>query len=250
MYSATDTLPEIDSFFADGLITEVLREVKSGKEATVYCCRAHPATDAALLAAKVYRSRQLRNFKNDAVYQQGRTVPGNRRADTRARRAVERKSGFGRDVQAASWTAYEYETLSMLYNAGADVPRPVASAPHALLMDYFGDAHDPAPLLHEVALEPDEARRLFSRLMRNVELLLSCNRIHGDLSAYNVLYWQGAATIIDVPQAVDPRINSSARELLGRDVANVYRYFSRHGVRADPARLADSLWRRFMRGEL
>src|SRR5260370_31846427 len=64
----------LDSFFAQGLITEVLYTVKSGKEATVYCCQAHPSTGAKLLAAKVYRPRNHRSFKNDAVYPEARGI--------------------------------------------------------------------------------------------------------------------------------------------------------------------------------
>ena len=42
-----NVLPE--SFYEDWLITEVLHVVKSGKEATVYCCRAHPHTGEKLI---------------------------------------------------------------------------------------------------------------------------------------------------------------------------------------------------------
>ena len=119
-----------------------------------------------------------------------------------------------------------------------------------MLMDYLGDADTPAPMLHDVALDPQEARRLFHRVMRNVELWLACDRVHADLSAFNILYWQGQVTIIDFPQAVDPRSNPSAQALLTRDVENVCRYFARYGVWVNPTRIANDLWRRFLRGEL
>src|SRR5436309_2682820 len=91
---------------------------------------------------------------------------------------------------------------------------------------------------------------LFTRIMRNVELWLAYNVVHGDLSAFNILWWEGNVTIIDVPQAVDPRVNPNARDLLARDIDNVCRYFSRSGVQADPARLAARLWTRFLHAEL
>jgi len=99
-------------------------------------------------------------------------------------------------------------------------------------------------------LTPDDAHDLFTRIMRNVELWLAYNVVHGDLSAFNILWWEGNVTIIDVPQAVDPRVNPNARDLLARDIDNVCRYFSRCGVRADPARLAARLWTRFLHAEL
>jgi RIO kinase 1 len=117
-------------------------------------------------------------------------------------------------------------------------------------MEFIGDAGGPAPLLNRAALSADEARRLFGQAMRNVELFLACNRVHGDLSAFNMLCWLGRLVIIDFPQAVDPRFNRNAYALLQRDIENVCRHFSRHGVRADAALLAAELWSRWLRGDL
>jgi RIO kinase 1 len=86
--------------------------------------------------------------------------------------------------------------------------------------------------------------------MRNVELLLSNHLIHADLSPYNILYWQGEIRIIDLPQAVDARINPHAFELLTRDVNNVARYFIRCGVTADPTALTLDLWDKYQRARL
>ncbi len=235
----------LDEFIAQGWITGIHRRVKSGKEATVYCCDGEPKSGTALVAAKVYLTRQTRNFKNDALYQEGRYV-----GDSRQRRAMERKTATGRETQSSLWRDHEYRTLSLLHEVGADVPRPIAAGGSVILMEYLGDLEAPAPPLAQVDLELDEAWPLYRRVMRNVELLLACNCVHGDLSAYNMLYWDGGVTIIDVPQAVDPRTNSNARDLLARDVENVYRCFARYGVRADPERATRGLWTRFMRGEL
>jgi RIO kinase 1 len=236
---------ELDTLFGDGWITEVLHQVKSGKEATVYCCRAHQRTGRELLAAKIYRERRHRDFANDAIYQEGRVI-GNKRD----RRAVRKKTSYGHEVQAAMWTGHEFQTLQVLHAAGAAVPRPYAMLESAILMDYVGDVDDPAPHLQRVDLEADEARRLFSQVLRNIELWLSCGYVHGDLSAFNILYWEGEITVIDFPQAVDPRANRNAEALLRRDVENVCRYFSRYGLRVDPDRFSAQLWRRYLNGEL
>lgn len=238
-------LPSLTAFCGEGLITDVIEVVKSGKEATVYCCKAVSAAGVELLAAKVYRPRQFRSFKNDAVYQAGRVI-----LDARLRRAVTKKTRTGRSVQFGLWVGSEFETLKLLYEAGADVPRPIAHIGDAILMEYVGEAGVPAPMLKSVRLAPGQVRELFDLLLRNIELFLACNRVHADLSAFNVLYWNGRLKVIDFPQAVDPRCNRNAFSLLSRDVDRVCRHFARYGVQADPYRLAGSLWQRYLRAEL
>ncbi|HLX39068.1 MAG TPA: RIO1 family regulatory kinase/ATPase [Ktedonobacteraceae bacterium] len=235
----------LDQFFTEGLITEILHVVKSGKEATVYCCQAHPSTGVDLLAAKVYRSRNNRGFKNDAVYQEGRRI-----LNGQVRRAVQNKSRFGREAQFGMWLDYEFATLNALYKAGADVPRPLMRSGSAILMEYLGNRQRPAPSLQDVQLARSEVRPVFDCVMHNIELWLANNYVHADLSAYNVLYWQGSARIIDFPQAIDPRFNPNALSLLTRDIENICRYMSRYGVEHDARRIANQLWWRFKKAEL
>lgn len=237
--------PELETFFAEGLITEVLYEVKSGKEATVYCCRAGSALGVELAAAKIYRHQQHRNFKNDTIYQEGRVI-----LNQRTLRAVKNKTGFGREAHLGMWIGYEFEHLKQLYAAGAAIPKPYRQADSAILMEYLGDARHAAPILHNVELEPEEARPLFEFVMNNIELWLKHNLIHADLSPFNVLYWEGKLRVIDFPQAVDPRFNPNAYDLLERDISNLCRYWSRYGVQADPERIAKNLWRRFQNSQL
>ncbi len=234
-----------EAFYDKDLITDVLDIVKRGKEATVYCCKAHPSTGVELLAAKIYRPRQFRSFKNDAVYREGRPI-----LDERLSRAVKKKTRMGRKVQFTSWVESEFETLSLLYGTGADVPRPLARSRSAILMEYIGNYQQPAPMLNSISLAPDETQKLFDLLMRNIELWLTCDRVHADLSAFNVLYWEGSVKVIDFPQSVDPRFNPNAFSLLSRDIRNLCRYFMRQGLEADPTMLAEELWTRFMRAEL
>lgn len=236
---------KLDDFIESEWIDEVLYRIKPGKEATVLCCRGGSRSPVDLIAAKVYHDREFRGFANDAVYQQGRVI-----TDRRAARAFVNKTRFGRTVQSGLWTAGEYETLRLLYGAGADVPRPLTCSSEVILMEFVGDDGGPATLLSRASPSPGEARDLFERLLRNIELWLAHDRIHADLSPFNILYWAGGLTVIDFPQAVDPRASPKARELLWRDIDNVCRYFARHGVHADPNRLAGDLWFRFVRGEL
>ena len=99
------------------------------------------------------------------------------------------------------------------------VVRPIKSGKEdAILMTYIGDEDDAAPQLRVYRPKRDEAEGLFRRLIRNVEMMLGANVIHADLSPYNILVWNGLVTVIDLPQAVDPRKNCHAAELLRRDV--------------------------------
>jgi RIO kinase 1 len=257
-YSAAESeegwlIESLGEFHDESWITDILRSVKSGKEATVYCCAADPSVGVDLLAAKVYRPSVQRLMENDAIYREGRTLLddlGKPVRDKRTMRAVKRKTRYGRQVQIASWIEYEYETLCLFYGAGVDVPRPYAQVGHAILMEYLGDEGMPAPILQRVRLGPDEARPLFERLMRNVERMLACDRVHADLSAYNVLYWEGKVKIIDLPQAVDALNNPSALMLLHRDIDRLCRYFWRYGIEVSPAALADDLWQRYIHRQL
>jgi len=238
-------LTYLGGFYDDHLITDVLRQVKGGKEATVYACRAHPSTGYDLLAAKVYRPRMFRNLRNDAQYREGRSVLGDDGKAIRGRRewlAMHKGTRFGQELRHESWLAHEFGTLEFLQGVGADVPKPISLSENAMLMEYFGGETGAAPTLNTVDLDLEQARPLFNRLMGNVELMLSHERIHGDLSAYNVLYWEGRVTIIDFPQVVNALANPNAPAIFTRDVERLCRYFAPYGITVDPVRLAQALW--------
>src|SRR5262245_1453134 len=128
------SLQQLDAFFDRSLITEVEGIIKIGKEASAYRCRASQELGGGSVVAKVYRSRQYR-FKNDAAYMEGRE----RMLAGRTRRAMNNKTGFGREVGTALWVGSEWITLQTLHEAGADVPKPLAVEADALLMEYLGD---------------------------------------------------------------------------------------------------------------
>ncbi len=238
-------LSGLGPFHDTHLITDVLRQVKGGKEANVYCCAAGPSAGVPLLAGKVYRPRMFRQLRNDKAYREGRKVldaDGKLVKDEGAIRAIAHGSSFGKDLLHTSWLAHEYETLEVLHAAGALVPKPYARSPNAILMAYLGDADMPAPLLNDVTLEPTEARRLLDALLSSVEIMLAHNRVHGDLSAYNVMYWEGKVTIIDFPQAVDTQHNPHARRIFERDMARLCGYFVEQGVDVDAEDVARDLW--------
>jgi RIO kinase 1 len=235
-------------FYDDKQITDVLARVKGGKEANVYCCAAHPGTGLELIAAKLYRPREFRNLRNDLRYRQGRAVLDDRGKVIRDERllvAISKKTTTGQEAVHTSWLEHEYQTMLTLYEAGADVPRPVSRGHSTILMEYLGEADAPAPTLQAVRLERDEAQPLFERVMHNVGLMLQHQLIHGDLSAYNVLYWEGDIRLIDFPQVVHPGDNPEAFDIFARDVRRLCQYFARQGVLSDPAALAADLWAQY-----
>jgi len=239
----------IASFYEEEWISDVLASVKGGKEANVYRCQAHPNTGEELLAAKVYRPRQFRNLRNDKAYRDGRTIltPEGRpvkRSDQRLMRAIGKKTSFGQQVSHSSWLMHEFTTLERLYQVGAAVPKPAAANDNALLMSYCGDRRRAAPTLNGVRLGARAARQLFEEVLRNIELMLAQGVIHGDLSAYNILYWEGRITLIDFPQVSYVATNRNARAIFERDVTRVCDYFMAQGVPIQPNQIAAELWAR------
>jgi len=230
-----------DHFLGEGFVTEVVRIIKTGKEASVHLCRANRSTTGEdLVALKVYHPLGRRDFRDESIYRDGEWIK-----ERRIRAALEKKTRFGRHVQGALWVGREWETLRALSAAGAAVPRPLAATDEAILMSFVGDESQAAPQLHTYRTDAGEARDLLEQLMRAIERMLYENVIHGDLSPYNALVWDGRVTVIDFPQAVDPRQNPNAWDLLQRDLENVHRYFARYGIDGDAAWITHDLRRQY-----
>jgi RIO kinase 1 len=226
-----------------GLVEEVLGRIGDGKEATVYACRADASAGVPFAAAKVYRAQKFRAFSGARGYAGERAVMA-----SREKRAMRKGTKVGRRLAHHEWIGWEYATLERLFAAGADVPRPLARSEDAILMELATDGDEPAPQLQHVELERDAARLLLDRLLASVEILLDCHLVHGDLSAYNVLYGEGRPWIIDVPQSIDLHHRPDGYSYLDRDVHNLERYFARYGLTTGD--FAHRAWRRYLRGEL
>ncbi len=238
-------LKSLGSFYEHQWIADVLSRVKGGKEASVYLCESGTEVRSRFLAAKVYRPRQLRNLKNDALYRLGREdldEDGNRIVDLGMLKALHRRTNYGEELRHQSWMVYEFQTLKTLHAAGADVPHPYAVEQNAILMDFIGDRNSSAPTLNTLDLEHHEARVMFERVVRNIDLMLSNNLVHGDLSAYNILYWRGKIMLIDFPQVVSSSEHPAAWEIFLRDITRVCAYFDSQGVEVEPQKLAVELW--------
>jgi RIO kinase 1 len=228
----------LEHFLDEGLIERVIRPIKSGKEASVHLCRANPRTTGERLAAlKVYHPLDRRDFRDESLYRDGEWIK-----ERRVRVALEKKTRYGREVQGGIWVHREWETLSALTDAGVPVPRPIEMTDRAILMTYIGDEERAAPQLHRVRSDLIGAQELLDQCLGAIERMLYRDVIHGDLSPYNVLVWEGRITVIDLPQAVDPKKNRHAESLLRRDVQRICDHFARLGVVRDAPSTSAQLW--------
>lgn len=226
----------VEASFA-GYIDEVLEKINDGKEATVYLCRAVESLGTPYLAAKIYRARVFRAFDTDLQYRN----LGKMR-DRRMAKAMRGRSRAGARTFHYRWIDSEWRVMCQLLEAGVAVPKPYQHCADGILMEYFEVDGHPAPRLNDVRLPPTRARDLFDQLIEEVARMLECDLVHGDLSAYNILYSGEEYRIIDLPQAVDLRTMPDAHQMLERDITNLCKYFQRQGVDVDPAPLADRLW--------
>lgn len=255
-------IDNLQGFYETRFITDVVGNIKAGKEASVYCCIAHPSLGIPTVAAKVYRPAFLRSLKNDALYREGRFASRDEGGiaasiiDGRTARAIHGRTSFGRETLIQTWIAHEFETMTRLYQQKAHVPRPIGHKNHAILMEFVGEETTPAPTLHHVHLEAAEAQHLFLQLINDVQIMLREDCVHGDLSAYNILYWDGTVKIIDFPQAVNPWYNPSALPLLTRDLTRLCQYFAKYqvvmpnGQPPNPAALAEEWWTLYLNQQL
>ena len=216
----------------DWLITEDYYEVdhgpiKSGKEATVNLVERRSPNGSCLLARKVYKSESERSFRRDQIYREGRKI-----RSSRTRRAIELGTQTGRNAMRSEWRHTEYLYLVKLWEAGVTVPYPVAFE-GGLLMQYLGNEERSAPRLYEIKPTRDQAAALGDQILLEIRKMAGEGVVHGDLSAYNILVWEGAAWIIDLPQAVELGHNAHAPELLRRDIQNVARFLERRGLAVD-----------------
>lgn len=226
----------------EGVIDEVVRPLKSGKEASVYLV----ACGSALRCAKVYKDANHRGFQKLAQYQEGRKARG-----SRDERAMGKRSRHGRKQQEEEWKNAEVDALYRLASAGVRVPKPNGYFQGVLLMEMIADENgNPAPRLNEVELSPELAREYHAFMIRQIVRMLCAGLIHGDLSEYNVLLDVGGPVVIDLPQAVEASVNNSAFAMLNRDVGNMALYFGQFAPELLTTQYAREIWRLYQHAEL
>lgn len=236
-------MSDLDLLLAEGIIDEICGRLKSGKEADISAVRRGDT----ILAAKVYKDRATRSFKNNADYKEGRKV-----RNTRTQRAIDSGGKFGRDSEEQAWKSAEADALYKLAGSGVRVPAPVMFYEGVLLMELISGADGQvAPRMIDVAIPPDDAMGIYADLLSQIISMLCCDLIHGDLSPYNILLAADGPTIIDFPQVVSAAHSTRAEFFFLRDFDNVLRFL----VTFDPTlavHRADgrAVWRAYTSREL
>jgi len=225
-----------------GVISEVVRPLMSGKEADVFLV----VSEGERCVAKIYKEADKRSFKHRSEYTEGRRV-----RNSRQQRAMNKRSKYGRREVEAAWRAAEVDIIYRLAAAGVRVPEPYAFVEGVLVMELIaGPDGEPAPRLVDAELYEDEAWDLFHRVLREVVRMLCAGVVHGDLSDFNVLLDEHGPVVIDFPQSVDPAHNRNARKLLIRDVDNLTQFLARHSPKLKKKRYGEEIWALYEAGEL
>lgn len=231
--------PSLQQLFELGYITDILGELKSGKEATVFLAEG----PAGQLAAKIYRDKVVRSFQKDEIYKRGRHIP-----KAHYKKIEENRERLNVSRDEAHWIYHEYMQLWELYEAGIAVPTPIvgpganeiARAGRVLLMEFIGQASEAAPRLADIKLNEEEAQSAWEQSLTLYQNLLKLGKIHGDYSSYNLLWWQGKVIAIDFPQMMDSS-QFKARELFERDIHSLVMSFKRHNIELDPHELSQDI---------
>lgn len=236
------TPKRLQTLVQDGLIDEVVGQLKSGKEADVYIVRCGDEQRC----AKVFKEANKRGFKQAVQYQEGRKVRNSRRA-----RAMNKRTRYGKKEQEQSWLNAEVDALYKLDAAGVRVPRPLAFDEGVLLMELITDPDGSvAPRLDSMELTADQARIYHDRIIAEVVRMLDAGLIHGDLSEFNVLVDGDGPVIIDLPQAVNAAANNSAGMMLIRDVDRMRAWFGRFDPDLLRTDYGKEIWALYARGDL
>ena len=232
----------LQSLIEEGLVDSVVRQLMSGKEATVYVVRCGGET----CCAKVYKEATHRSFRQAVDYTENRKVKNTRQA-----RAMAKGTKFGRQAQEEAWQSAEVDALYRLAAAGVRVPRPHNFCDGVLLMDLVTDeTGDAAPRLNDVVFTPEQALEHHATLIGEVVRMLCAGVVHGDLSEFNILLAADGPVIIDLPQAVDAAGNNHARRMLLRDVTNLRDFFGRFAPALLATDYGPEIWDLYERGLL
>ena len=238
MKTPSSLLPLIE----DGIVDEVISQLMSGKEATVYTVRCGNE----IRCVKVYKDSAKRSFKKAAQYREGRSVRNSRRG-----RAMEKGSNFGRKQQEEIWQNAEVDALYRLVAAGVRVPQPYGCFNGVLIMDLVADEDgNVAPRLNDVSMSEEQALEDHAEIMDAIKLMLIEGIVHGDLSEFNVLVDDYGPVIIDLPQAVDAAGNNNAFAMLERDVRNMTQYYGQFAPDLLTTRYAKEMWALYEDGAL
>ncbi|KAK1931552.1 Serine/threonine-protein kinase rio1 [Phytophthora citrophthora] len=197
-----------------GIVTEINGCLSTGKEANVYHARLPDGREGAI---KVYKTSIL-VFKDREKYVSG---------EFRFRHGYS-KSNPRKMVKL--WAEKEMRNLRRLRDAGIYCPAPILLRSHVLLMDFIGRDGWAAPRLKDAKISDNRYRECYIYCVKMMRTMYQkCRLVHGDLSEYNILYYQSKLYFIDVSQSVEHE-HPSANDFLRKDCRNIADYFRKTGA--------------------
>jgi RIO kinase 1 len=212
-----------------GFLDELISGIKTGKEASVFLGK----NSDGFVAVKIYTDLRVRSFRRDDLYREGRFI-----GDSRIEKAIEQGSQKGLNAHQILWVQEEFRQMKHLYRYGVNVPKAIAVNGITLIMEFIGDEHgNPAPRISDLQMEKDEADEAFRQSVQNLKLIVKSGRVHGDYSAFNILWHNEKAVVIDFPQVIEFKNNPNANAFLERDVNSLCKSFRKQGVKADQAKV-------------
>ena len=228
------TATDLEELRGRGIVDELLYVIKSGKEATVYLGKSSEGYSA----VKMYTDLRVRSFKKDDIYRQGRFI-----GDARIEKAIDQGSKTGLNAHQILWVSEEFRQMNFLYKSGIPVPKPIANSGLVVVMEFIGEEREAAPRISDLNLEKEDAQDAFRQSLRILERIVSVGRIHGDFSSYNLLWNNGKVIVIDFPQIINIQSNTSAKEILKRDIVSFCKSFKKHKVESDPEKIYKNMLR-------
>ena len=221
--------PDLNKLSKLGFLDELIAGIKTGKEASVFLGK----NSDGFVAVKVYTDLRVRSFKRDASYREGRFI-----GDSRIKRAIEQGSQKGLNAHQLLWVEEEFRQMKHLYRHGVNVPKAIAVNGISLIMEFIGDEHgNPAPRISDLRMKKDEAEEAFRQSVQNLKLIVKSGRVHGDYSAFNILWHNEKAIIIDFPQVIEFKNNPNANAFLERDIHSLCKSFRKQGIIADKVKV-------------
>ena len=206
------TIQTLSKMLQNGKIASIDSVIKEGKESKVLAGKGAKGP----IAIKVY-AVEAANFRKMQPYLEG---------DPRFRGVKNDRACIIR-----VWAMKEFKNLQRARAAGVNCPEPVAVRNNVLIIGFIGELPLPAPRLTDT--ETENPQEIFDDIIRQMRLLWGkANIVHGDLSAYNILIWEGKPWLIDFSQAV-VKDHPSATAFLERDIKNVVNWARKAGAEAD-----------------
>lgn len=220
---------DLNELSKQGFLDELISGIKTGKEASVFLGK----NPEGFVAVKMYTDLRVRSFRRDESYREGRFI-----GDSRIEKAIEQRSQKGLDAHQILWVQEEFRQMKHLYEHGVNVPKAIAVNGISLIMEFIGDENgNPAPRISDLKMEKQAAAEAFRQSVQNLKLIVGSGRVHGDYSAFNILWHNEKAVIIDFPQVIEFKNHPNARAFLERDIRSLCKSFVKQGVKADEGNL-------------